>query len=79
MKKAEIIISVSKREGSTSEINCDMSRGMNFEPFDMIINSEGIPEIGGMVVQKTVPSYYETEKEEAINDAIAGNDAKIPF
>lgn len=61
MKKAEIIISVNKRENDTSEINCDMSRGVGFEPFDMYINKEGIPEISGCKIREAPKSHYEPD------------------
>jgi len=77
MKKAEIIISVTKREGSASEINCDMGRGVDFEPFEMTINNEGMPEVGGVIKCKAIPSHYEeTVKEESYFDNKTEN---IPF
>jgi len=54
MKKAEILISVSKSkcENNISEITCDYNRGIDFEPFEMLINEEGIPEIRGQIKKK---------------------------
>ncbi len=61
MKKAEIIISVNKRENDISEITCDMSRGVGFESFDMYINPNGIPEInGGKPKGAPLKTYYES-------------------
>jgi hypothetical protein len=47
MKKAEIIISVTKnpQDSSYSEVKCDMSRSAGFEDFSFRINDEGFPEI----------------------------------
>lgn len=66
MKKAEIVIAVTKRESNTSEISNDMSRGISFEPFEMFINSDGIPQIGGTIRHQPA-SYYDTEKEDVIS------------
>jgi hypothetical protein len=67
MKKAEIIISVTKRESNISEIGCDMSRGISFDGFDMKINNEGIPEVNGITQKKKEPaSYYDTEKQDPL-------------
>lgn len=54
MKKAEMLISVSKSktESGISEVNCDYSRGADFEPFEMSINEHGIPEIKGNIKKK---------------------------
>lgn len=43
MKKAEAIISVTKKEGGISLVNCDLSRGIDFAPFEITINQSGIP------------------------------------
>jgi hypothetical protein len=68
MKKAEIIISVNKRENDTSEITCDMSRGVGFESFDMYINSAGIPEISrGGAKKEPVRTYYEVKSADEID------------
>lgn len=46
-KKAEIIISVVKdsKDRANSEVNCDMSRGPEFDPFIFTVNDDGLPEI----------------------------------
>jgi len=65
MKKAEIIISVNKRENDISEITCDMSRGIGFESFDMYINPDGLPEINRQKYKKEpIPTYYEPNIED---------------
>jgi len=64
MKKAEIIISVTKSEGSMSMVKCDMSRGISFEDFLMTINGQGIPEIGGSAKAakaEVYNSFYDNE------------------
>jgi hypothetical protein len=45
MKKAEIVISVSKDKGSEKEsiVSCDYSRGIDFKDFSFIINEYGLP------------------------------------
>jgi len=47
MKKAEILISVKKslEYDELSEVNCDLSRGIDFEPFGISINNDGIPSV----------------------------------
>jgi hypothetical protein len=48
MKKAELIMSVTKGKSNKniSQVNCDMIRGVpDFQPFDIIINQDGLPEI----------------------------------
>lgn len=47
MKKAEIIISVTKNmsDKSRSEVNCDMGRAVDFEPFMFEIDDYGMPNI----------------------------------
>lgn len=65
MKKAEIIISVTKnpQDNATSEVNCDMSRGVDFQAFSFRVNQDGLPEIEEGK-QKSVGNYYDTQKEE---------------
>jgi len=66
MKKAEIIISVSRREGSISEIKCDMSRGISFNEFNMTINGNGFPEVTGSTKDAKIEAYasiYESESK----------------
>jgi hypothetical protein len=59
MKKAELLISVmkSKDSNSLSDVTCDLSRSIDFEPFCFSINSDGIPEISGMPVSKRQESF----------------------
>jgi hypothetical protein len=47
MKKAEIVISVKKSEQDRriSDVQNDMGRGADFEPFSIYINDDGMPEI----------------------------------
>lgn len=65
-KKAEIIISVLKdgSDRAQSEVNCDNSRGVDFDPFTFRINGDGLPEI---IAKKssTKSNYFEnyTEKD----------------
>lgn len=61
MKKAEILLSVSKckDDKSKSEVSCDLSRGIDFEPFEITINQEGIPQIGSGIIRmkEFVPEF----------------------
>lgn len=65
-KKAEIIISVTRDNSNkaNSEVNCDMSRSIDFEPFLFSINTDGLPEISGQKPVKVVQSYYDKEIED---------------
>lgn len=47
MKKAEIIMSVTKDKGSKSEsvVSCDYSRGIDFDDYNFFINENGLPEL----------------------------------
>ena len=50
MKKAEVLISVTKKE-DISIISCDMIRGTaDFEPFEMSIDLDGIPHAGATII-----------------------------
>jgi len=53
MKKCEIIISVTKdtTDNYKSTVECNMSRGIDFKPFSLVINREGLPEIDNVVIQ----------------------------
>jgi len=62
MKKAEMLMSVMKsKETGLSDVTCDLSRGIDFEPFCFSVNSDGIPEISGTPVRTKsdpiVPSF----------------------
>jgi len=63
MKKAEIIISVAKNcaDKRAADVNCDMSRGIDFEPFTFEINFDGLPQVNGYE-KPTVESVYEKEE-----------------
>lgn len=70
MKKAEIIISVTKDNSNPylSEVNCDMGRGVDFESFEFRINEDGMPEIidkNAIIdnIANTKSNYYETEHD----------------
>lgn len=47
MKKSEIIVSVVKDPANSkqSEVNCDLSRGIDFEKFQFKVRDDGIPEV----------------------------------
>ena len=64
MKKAEIIISVAKNQTDRrlAEVNCDMSRGIDFEPFVFTISDEGLPEVMDFEPQK-IQAFNYTEPE----------------
>jgi hypothetical protein len=53
MKKCEIIISVTKdqQDNYKSLVECSMSRGIDFKPFSLVINHEGMPEIDNVIIQ----------------------------
>jgi len=74
MKKAEIIISVTKvkEDKRSSEISNDMSRGVDFEPFIMTINSDGFPHINGNSVIKKESNPFETDYEPTQSNSDSG-------
>jgi len=47
------IISVTKDASNSYEsvVECNMSRGIDFKPFKLVINSEGLPEIDSVTIQ----------------------------
>jgi hypothetical protein len=47
MKKAELVLSVKKSEGNsfTSDVNCDLSRAIEFQPFSIFVDQYGIPHV----------------------------------
>lgn len=55
MKKAEILISVTKSctDNNISEISCDLNRGIDFNPFSIAINNDGLPYIYDDIVKPT--------------------------
>lgn len=62
MKKAELLISVMKARDNSqmSDVTCDLSRGVDFDPFCFGVNSDGIPEVSGMPV-KIAQNGYESD------------------
>lgn len=60
IKKAECVISVTKKEGSpVSEIKCDMIRGTSdFNDFEMYVDENGLPCIDDM---ENLASHYEVK------------------
>lgn len=52
MKKCEIIVSVTKDQNDvySSLVECQMSRSVDFNPFRLHINSEGLPEIDNVAI-----------------------------
>lgn len=72
-KKCEIIISVTKDEQNYNEstVKCEMSRGVDFKPFTLRINSEGIPEIDNVVINID-------DKFQVVNDEFTINE-EVPF
>jgi hypothetical protein len=63
MKKAEILISVTKGKiKEVCQVNCDMSRGVDFEPFGMFIK-DGLPVIGDITqIAEYKPSYHDASE-----------------
>jgi len=63
MKKAEIIISVTKCKNiqDSSDVACDYSRGQGFEPFVMTINEHGYPYVNNSAVDKQ--KYKEVDED----------------
>lgn len=53
MKKCEIIISVTKdaQDNHKSIVECNMTRGVDFKPFSLVINRDGLPEIDNVIIQ----------------------------
>lgn len=66
MKKAELLISVTKNKNNKaiSDICCDLSRGVDFEPFAMSVNSDGLPEICDTEEPIKTKSFYDTDEKE---------------
>jgi len=67
MKKAEIVISVTKniQNKNQSEVNCDMGRGVDFENFNFEIDDNGFPRVIDVEPEgiQAPPSFYESTKE----------------
>ena len=67
MKKAEIIISVVKdsSNSSYSEVNCDLSRGIDFSKFQFMVNDDGIPEVveGGSLKRVEQTDWFERKND----------------
>lgn len=68
MKKCEIIISVTKdpSDAYKSVVECNMSRGIDFKPFSLVINREGLPEIDNVVIE--VDNKFQIIDDEKINN-----------
>jgi hypothetical protein len=68
MKKCEIIISVTKdpADNYKSIVACDFTRGLDFKPFSLVINHEGLPEIDNVVIE--VDNNFKVMSDEKIND-----------
>ena len=73
MKKSEIILSIVKDPVNTaySEVNCDLSRGIDFAKFQFVVNGDGIPEV---VTSGSARRVEQTDWFESRND---GED--VPF
>lgn len=69
MKKSEIVLSVTKSKDNprASDVSNEMSRGMDFEPFQLIVNDDGLPEVGGSVPRRAEPLPSFTEEKETID------------
>jgi hypothetical protein len=76
MKKSEIIISVNKcpQNKLYSDVNCDMSRGPDFDPFVITFNKDGLPEITEPI-KANKKLLYETE---VVDNYPIEND-EVPF
>lgn len=63
MKKAEAIITVTKVKEipNMSDVNCDMSRGIEFEPFSFVISADGIPKIEGTPKPTSYPTKLQPD------------------
>jgi hypothetical protein len=59
MKKAELLMSVTKARDSKelSDVNCDLSRGVDFEAFCFTVNESGIPVISENHVPKKIEPF----------------------
>jgi len=81
MKKSEMIISVMKNENNkyVTDVNCDLSRGIDFETFSFIIK-DNLPEICEHAEQHTKPFFNGTvEKDEDFEVEKPVPDKDIPF
>lgn len=65
MKKAEVLMSVTKcfDDKEISEVTCDLNRGMDFEPFGIRVNSEGLPEIVPIFKRGTYKPEFKSEPD----------------
>ena len=73
MKKAELLISVTKNktDNTLSDIECEMSRAIDFKPFQMFINADGFPVVGGIIEKESDRQIYDNPAPENIlNDGI---------
>lgn len=75
MKKSEIVLSVTKSRDTkdASDVSNEMSRGVDFEPFQMIIDSNGIPHITA-----TTPKKKELMALPAFAEEVGGSQTEEP-
>lgn len=68
MKKAEILISVTKANSNPqiSDVTCDLSRSVDFEPFCMMIDDSGLPFISGVPKNEKSKNPYQVKPEIAV-------------
>jgi hypothetical protein len=62
MKKAEMVLSLSKEKGSSSNsiVSCDLSRGIDFEEFGFLINKDGLPELSCPITnEQEITQFYD--------------------
>lgn len=71
MKKAELLISVtkSKNDNSLSDVECEMSRAIDFKPFQIYINADGFPVVGGIIEKESERQIYDNPApKDILND-----------
>jgi hypothetical protein len=76
MKKAEIIISVSKstNDARISDVKNEMGRGVDFEPFSIFINDDGIPEIIDYAEPARKSKKEDNQYRELVDSGLKQND-----
>lgn len=67
-KKCEIIMSVTKDENNYNEstVKCEMSRAVDFKPFKLVINPDGIPVIDDVIID--IDNRFSVIDEPMINE-----------
>lgn len=67
MKKAELLISVTKGKSNKniSQVDCDLSRGADFQPFEIMIDQDGLPVIndGFIPSAQRQPDYMRDDED----------------